>query len=170
MAPVNRDDVGRTAHPNRGDMNTISCANATGRPLHTAGSKLQWCACLLLASVALAAQAAAGTVGVDIAITPEQRYQMALEAQAAREYRSMMSLLRQSAEAGNMQAQEMLGVALLVGPTLYGAAVKADRCEAGAWLRRAVAQGSEAGKYPLDFLNRLRQAPTGKDVCWTSGG
>ena len=100
----------------------------------------------------------------------EQKFQLAMEAQTARDYRTMLTLLRQAATQGNVEAQEMLGMALLVGPTLYGAGVKADRCEAGLWLRKAVAQGSEVGKVQLDFLNRLRQSPSGRDVCQAWGG
>jgi TPR repeat protein len=97
--------------------------------------------------------------------TPEQKYQLALEAQTAREYRTMMTLLRQAAEAGDVEAQEMLGMALLTGRTLYGASVKPDRCEAVVWMRRAAAQGSDYAKHQLMFLNRLRNAPSGKDAC-----
>ncbi|WP_297755984.1 sel1 repeat family protein [Hydrogenophaga sp.] len=98
-------------------------------------------------------------------VSTEQQFQLALEAQSAREYRAMLLWLRRAATAGDVQAQEMLGLALLVGPTLYGPAIKADRCEAGHWLARASAQGSEAARVSLDFLNRLRLAPSGQDVC-----
>lgn len=120
---------------------------------------------LLLVLASMATHAALAAPAPAVKSTPEQQYQMALEAQSAREYRTMMKLLRQSAEAGNLEAQEMLGIALLSGPTLYGNAVKSDRCEAGNWTRRAAAQGSDIGKHQLTFLNRLRQAPTGKDAC-----
>ena len=119
----------------------------------------------LLLVLSMATHAALSAPAPAVKSTPEQQYQMALEAQSAREYRTMMKLLRQSAEAGNLEAQEMLGIALLSGPTLYGNAVKSDRCEAGNWMRRAAAQGSDIGKHQLTFLNRLRQAPTGKDAC-----
>lgn len=102
--------------------------------------------------------------------TAEQSLQLGLEAQAALEFREMLRLLRTAAGQGNVEAQEMLGMALLVGPTLYGPAVKADRCEAGFWLRKAVAQGSQAGKVQLDFLNRLRNSPRGQNVCKAWGG
>lgn len=95
----------------------------------------------------------------------EQRFQLALEAQAARDYRSMLEELRQAANEGHAEAQEMLGMVLMTGPTLYGTAVKADRCEAGTWMRRAAAQGSETAKVQLTFLNRLRTAPGGKVAC-----
>lgn len=95
----------------------------------------------------------------------EQRYQLALEAQAGRDYRGMLEQLRQAAAEGHAEAQEMLGMVLLTGPTLYGSAVKADRCEARTWMLRAAGQGSETGRVQLAFLNRLRSAPSGKVAC-----
>ncbi|MBQ1765561.1 MAG: sel1 repeat family protein [Aquincola sp.] len=100
----------------------------------------------------------------------EQQLQLALEAQTAGEFDTMLRLLRQSAAQGHVEAQELLGWALLVGPTLYGRAVKTDRCEAGLWLREALVQGSAVAKLQLDFLNRLRHSPSGKDVCQAWGG
>jgi hypothetical protein len=38
--------------------------------------------------------------------TPEQGYQLALEARPVRDYRAMLSLLRQAGEAGDLGAQE----------------------------------------------------------------
>lgn len=123
------------------------------------------------------AAAIAGTTSAEIASamphvvpTPEQNLQLGLEAQTARDYRGMLNFLRTAASQGNVEAQEMLGMALLVGPTLYGPAVKANRCEAGLWLRKAVAQGSYVGRVQLDFLNRLRNSPSGEDVCQAWGG
>lgn len=124
---------------------------------------------LLLSLGAMAAHASSSAPARVVDSTPEQSFQMALEAQTARDYRTMLTLLRHAAEASNMEAQEMLGMALLAGPTLYGSAVKPDRCEAGKWMRRAAAQGSEIGRHQLTFLNRLRQAPSGQDVCSASG-
>src|SRR5262249_44719888 len=69
--------------------------------------------------------------------SPEQSFQMALEAQSAGDFQEMLALLRKAASQGHVEAQELLGLALLVGPTLYGSGVKADRCEAGLWLRKA---------------------------------
>lgn len=97
--------------------------------------------------------------------TADQNFHMAIEAQSEKNYAEMVRLLRKSAETGHMEAQEMLGTVLLVGPTLYGSAVKMDRCEASEWMRLAALQGSEIGKYHLTFLNRLKHAPSGKDVC-----
>lgn len=50
-------------------------------------------------------------LGQAAAATPEQLYQLALEAQSARAYPQMLDLLRQSARAGHVEAQEMLGLA-----------------------------------------------------------
>lgn len=123
-------------------------------------------AALLLAWAAAALpQAFAGPRADPGEGTPEQTFQLALEAQAAREYRAMVGLLRQAAQGGNLDAQEMLGMALLAGPVVYGSAVKADRCEAWRWMHRAAAQGSEVAQYQLSFLNRLRQGPGGKAAC-----
>ena len=112
-----------------------------------------------------AAISAARPSGADIDLQAEQRFQLALEAQAARDYRAMLQHLRDAATHGHAQAQEMLGMVLMTGPALYGTAVKADRCEAGEWMRRAAVQGSETAKVQLTFLNRLRSSPDGRRAC-----
>jgi TPR repeat protein len=94
-----------------------------------------------------------------------QRFQLALEAQTARDYRAMLELLRQAATQGDAEAQEMLGMVLLTGPVLYGMSVQADRCEARMWMRQAAMQGSETAKVQLTFLNRLRSSPSGRNAC-----
>lgn len=119
----------------------------------------------VLAAALSAVLAQAAPPPSDIAITPEQRFQLALEAQTAREYGPMLVLLRQAARDGEAVAQETLAWVLLAGPTLYGAAVKADRCEAIHWLRQAAAKGSETARSQQTFLNRLRNAPSGKAAC-----
>jgi TPR repeat protein len=113
----------------------------------------------------VAALCAASPPDASAQVHAQQRYQMALEAQADRDYRGMLALLRQAAQEGSAEAQEMLGMVLLTGPTLYGMAVQADRCEAGEWMRRAAAQGSETAKVQLGFLNRLRASPEGRNAC-----
>ncbi|WP_184641225.1 sel1 repeat family protein [Variovorax guangxiensis] len=112
-----------------------------------------------------AAISAARPSGADIDLQAEQRFQLALEAQAARDYRAMLQHLRDAATDGHAEAQEMLGMVLMTGPALYGTAVKADRCEAGEWMRRAAVQGSETAKVQLTFLNRLRSSPDGRRAC-----
>jgi TPR repeat protein len=124
----------------------------------------------LLALVTLATTLALGATPAQAhRTTPEQKFQLAMEAQTHKEFATMLRLLRQAATEGDREAQEMLGLALLIGPTLYGPAVKADRCEATMWLRRAAAQGSEVGKAQLDFVNRLREEPEGKRGCQAWG-
>jgi TPR repeat protein len=118
---------------------------------------------VLLLVAALSAAHPSSNAGVEL--QSEQRFQLALEAQAARDYRSMLEELRQAATEGHAEAQEMLGMVLMTGPALYGTAVKADRCEAGIWMRRAAVQGSETAKVQLTFLNRLRASPAGKNAC-----
>lgn len=126
---------------------------------------LRWRIFLSGALCVVAAIAAAKPFDANVDLQAEQRYQLALEAQAARDYRTMLVQLRQAAVEGHPEAQEMLGMVLLTGQTLYGAAVKADRCEARDWMRRAAVQGSETAKVQLVFLNRLRNAPAGRIDC-----
>jgi TPR repeat protein len=112
-----------------------------------------------------AALSAAQPAEPKIVLHAEQRFQLALEAQTARDYRTMLDELRQAAGEGSAEAQEMLGMVLLAGPTLYGSAVKADRCEARGWMMKAASQGSDTAKSQLIFLNRLRQSPAGRSAC-----
>lgn len=126
---------------------------------------LRWRIALSGALCLVAAIAAAKPFDANVDLQTEQRYQLALEAQAARDYRTMLVQLRQAATEGHPEAQEMLGMVLLTGPTLYGSAVKADRCEARTWMLRAAGQGSETARVQLAFLNRLRSAPSGKIAC-----
>lgn len=130
-----------------------------------AGLSLRWRVLLSAALLLAAALCAASPLDAGTQLQAEQRFQLALEAQAARDYRSMLEQLRQAANEGHAEAQEMLGMVLMTGPTLYGTAVKADRCEAGMWMRRAAVQGSETAKVQLTFLNRLRASPAGKSAC-----
>jgi len=124
---------------------------------------LRWRIALSGTLCRVAALCAAHPAGAEV--HAEQRYQMALEAQADRDYRTMLELLRQAADEGHAEAQEMLGMVLLTGPTLYGVAVRADRCEARRWMHRAAAQGSETARVQLTFLNRLRTSPAGRNPC-----
>jgi TPR repeat protein len=117
---------------------------------------------LFMASSVMANQAvpAAGR-----AASPGQMFQMALEAQSVRDYGTMLSLLREAGGQGHLQAQEMLGMVLLVGPQLYGDAVQSDRCEATAWLRMAAAQGSIVGRQQLTFVGRVLQDAAARAAC-----
>lgn len=120
---------------------------------------------LFIAAALSGALAQAAPLPFDIATTAEQQFQLAMEAQTAGDYAPMLGLLRQAAHDGEAQAQETLAWALLAGPILFGTAVKADRCEAAHWLRQAVAKGSQTARSQLNFLNRLRNAPTGQIAC-----
>ena len=124
-------------------------------------------AMLMLAVAMSGASTSALATGM---ISPGQTFQLALEAQTAGHYEQMLRLLRSAGAADHLGAQEMLGMALLVGPTLYGDAVKADRCEAGQWIGRALAQGSEVARYQWAFLGRVRQVPPGDRPCDSAAG
>jgi len=113
----------------------------------------------------MAAFAAAGPSDRSLELHATQRFQLALEAQTARDYRTMLVQLREAATQGDAEAQEMLGMVLLTGPVLYGMSVRADRCEARQWMRQAAMQGSETAKVQLTFLNRLRNSPVGASAC-----
>ncbi|MDP9933283.1 sel1 repeat family protein [Variovorax paradoxus] len=126
---------------------------------------LRWRIFLAGALCLAAALSAAQPPDANVLLHAEQRFQLALEAQAARDYRAMLEELRRAAAEDNAEAQEMLGMVLLAGPTLYGTAVKADRCEARRWMLRAASQGSDTAKVQLTFLNRLRHSPAGTKPC-----
>lgn len=126
---------------------------------------LRWRIVLAGALCLTAALSAAGPADRGIDLHAAQRFQLALEAQTARDYRAMLELLREAATQGDAEAQEMLGMVLLTGPVLYGMSVRADRCEARTWMRQAAMQGSETAKVQLTFLNRLRNAPAGVKAC-----
>ena len=126
---------------------------------------LRWRIFLAGALCLLAALSAAQPPGPDVVLHADQRFQLALEAQTARDYRAMLEELRQAASQGNPEAQEMLGMVLLAGPTLYGSAIPADRCEARHWMLRAASRGSDTARVQLTFLNRLRHAPGGSNAC-----
>ncbi|WPH19399.1 SEL1-like repeat protein [Variovorax paradoxus] len=130
-----------------------------------ASGSLRWRIGLSAALCLAAALCAAQPPDAGVVLHAEQRFQLALEAQAARDYRSMLEQLRQAAAEDNAEAQEMLGMVLLAGPTLYGSAIKADRCEARQWMLRAASQGSDTARIQLAFLNRLRQSPAGRNAC-----
>ena len=97
-------------------------------------------------------------------VSAEQRFQLGLEAQTAGEYRVMLDEWRAAASGGVVPAQELLAMALLVGPELYGEAVSRDLCESAHWMRRAAVGGSRVGVWQVMFVNRLRQAP-GAAIC-----
>jgi TPR repeat protein len=126
---------------------------------------LRWRIVLASGLCLMAALSAAQPPDSNVTLHAEQRFQLALEAQTARDYRTMLEELRQAAGEGSAEAQEMLGMVLLAGPTLYGPDIQADRCEARGWMLRAASQGSHMAKTQLTFLNRLRQSPAGRNTC-----
>jgi hypothetical protein len=126
---------------------------------------LRWRIFLAGALCLAAALAAAGPSDRGLELHAAQRFQLALEAQTVRDYRTMLDQLREAATQGDAEAQEMLGMVLLTGPVLYGLSVRADRCEARQWMRQAAMQGSETAKVQLTFLNRLRNSPAGVMAC-----
>ncbi|MBF5005386.1 sel1 repeat family protein [Diaphorobacter caeni] len=90
--------------------------------------------------------------------SPEQVYQMALEARTERDYPAMLRLLREAGEAGEVRAQELLASVLLADPGLHGNAIATDPCEARRWALRAAAQGSEVGKHQRALIHGMRDA------------
>lgn len=120
----------------------------------------------LLAAAAVM-QTAVAAPADDRMATPEQRYQLALEARTERDYGAMLAQLRSAAAGGDRAAREMLASVLLVGPALYGKAVRIDHCEAAHWMRLSAAQGSAVGKHQLLMLNGMRDLPGGRNSCKT---
>jgi len=107
----------------------------------------------------------AQVTSADIVISADQHFQLALESQAERDYRTMLAQLKTAARLGHVEAQETLGTVLLAGPAVYGKAIRADRCEALRWFLAAARSGSDLGRAQVDFLNRARSAPRGRPAC-----
>ncbi len=123
---------------------------------------------LLLLGACTGAQAA-GLPTLPAYVTPGQKYQMALEARTVRAYPEMFRLLRQAAEAGDVESQELLGSLLLAGPALLGPKVKADPCEAGKWINRAWDQGSIVAGHQKVVLNGMMGVPGRWASCREAG-
>lgn len=120
--------------------------------------------CIVLAlarGVSLLGDANASTGTAAPLHTPEQVYQMALEARTERDYPAMLALLREAGNAGDLRAQELLASTLLAGPALHGGAVAGDACEAAMWARRAAEQGSAVARHQLMMLNGPHNAGLG---------
>ena len=114
--------------------------------------RLATLALALLPGLPATAQAPAPAV-----VSAQMQYSLAAEAATMRDYPSMVQLLRASAEGGYLPAQELLGVVLLNGPSLYGLAVPRDFCGAFKWLARAAAQGSAVGRLHVTLMHRARR-------------
>jgi TPR repeat protein len=115
-------------------------------------------------AIAITLQASAAPTGEAIA-TPEQLYQLALEARTERDYGAMLKYLRRSAGVGDRAARELLASVLLMGSTLYGKSVRTDYCEAAYWMRLSATQGSAIGRHQLLLLNSMRDLPGGRKAC-----
>jgi TPR repeat protein len=120
--------------------------------------------CWLIMLIVITLPAAAAPNGETFA-TPEQLYQLALEARTARDYGAMLDYLRRSAGAGDRAARELLASVLLMGPALYGKSVRADYCEAAYWMRLSATQNSTVGRHQLLLLNSMRDLPGGRKTC-----
>jgi TPR repeat protein len=117
--------------------------------------RIGWRCAWVAATVAIALTSIPAVAGeAAVPLTPEQRFALALEAQTGKDYPAMLRWLRGSAEAGFRPAQEMLGMALLGGPALFGNTVQRQPCEALDWFIRAADQGSEIGRAHRNLLNR----------------
>jgi TPR repeat protein len=92
----------------------------------------------------------------------EEEVALALEAQSAREYSVMVAHLERSANMGHLPAQELLGIVLLGGESLYGAGVPRDYCGAVKWFNRAYQGGSRVGEVYNTLLNQLG---IGREKC-----
>lgn len=97
--------------------------------------------------------------------SPEQDYQLALEARTARDYAGMITYLRRAARQDSLAAQELLGSVLLIGGSLYGSQVRVNACEAAQWASRAASRGSAVGAHQLVVLNGMRETAGGPAKC-----
>ena len=69
-------------------------------------------------AIAITLQASAAPTTGEAIATPEQLYQLALEARTERDYGAMLEYLRRSAGAGDRAARELLASVLRMGPAL----------------------------------------------------
>lgn len=67
-------------------------------------------------------------------------------------YRQAVAELREAAQAGSDRAAQMLGMMLVVGPTLYGDQVRADAAEGLRWLRASASKGNETAAFMVARL------------------
>jgi TPR repeat protein len=76
-------------------------------------------------------------------------YARALSEYEVCHYREAVADLREAAQAGNERAAQMLGMMLVVGPTLYGDQLPADAAEGLRWLRASASKGNEAAAFTV---------------------
>lgn len=110
---------------------------------------------VLVAIAALLAAHAAGAA--EIEPSAEMRHGLALEAQTEGNPTEMLYQLRLAAAEDHLRSQEMLGLILLAGPTLFGEAVAHNLCESRAWLERAEARGSVTGRLYVGVIRRQQR-------------
>jgi TPR repeat protein len=66
-----------------------------------------------------------------------------------------LALYERAAAAGDLRSQEIAGLMLLYGGSLYGAAVPHDMARAVQWLSKAAAQGSPMAERLLQRLQEV---------------
>lgn len=99
----------------------------------------------LLATVLPApAQAASDTEAADIAYDTQH-------------FSEALALYERAAAEGDRRAQEVAGLMLFCGETLYGEAVPRDKARAAQWFAKAAAQGSPMATEMLRSLERIAQ-------------
>lgn len=69
-------------------------------------------------------------------------------------YTRALPLIEKCAEAGDMRAQEALGMLMIHGEALLGSSIDSDPARAYEWLSRAAAQGSEPARHVLQVWAR----------------
>lgn len=123
------------------------------------GRRLRWPGVALLILAVHTSGTAIAQPSLTAYTTPAQKYALALEAQTEGDVPGMMAWLRAAAREDHAPAQRLLGMALIGGPALYGAALPADLCEARQWLLRAARQdGAPPGDVAYALFGRPRQA------------
>ncbi|MDQ0589676.1 sel1 repeat family protein [Variovorax paradoxus] len=130
---------------------------------------LRWRIGLAGALCLMAALCAAQPPDESVVLHAEQRFQLALEAQTARDYPSMLEQLRQAAAEDSAAAQEMLGMVLLGrvdalwlrsrGRPLRGPPVDASRRVAGQRYGQGPAHFPQQAASISGRQERLRLSP-----------
>lgn len=72
-------------------------------------------------------------------------------------YREALALYERAAADGDRRAQEVAGLMLFCGETLYGEAVQRDKVRAAQWFAKAAAQGSPMAKHMLRRLEKIEK-------------
>ena len=109
---------------------------------------------LVLAAVLLSAFALASPVAASPAAAIA--YERGLIAYEDCHWNEAIIQFEQAAAAGHIRAQETLGMMLLLGPSLYGQALRQDPAAARQWFDRASTSGSELGTL---MARRMPAAP-----------